>query len=59
MDVAVWSRVYNWVVRKSIFSTYTVATANIFNNSYFLILVYDRKDFEKFPLLTISDFLPK
>ena len=59
MDIAVWFGVYNWVVRKSSFSTYTVATPNIFDNFYFLIPIYDRKDFEKFPLLTISDFLLK
>ena len=56
MDVAVRSGVYNWVVRKSSFSTYTVARPQFFDNFYLRIPIYKRKDFEKLPLSTISDF---
>ena len=57
MDVAVRSGVYNWVVRKSSFSiVYTVASPQFFDNFYLRIPIYKRKDFEKLPLSTISDF---
>ena len=60
----IWTSQYDlgcttgWLERVVLVHThYTVATPKFFDNFYFTIPIYDRKDFEKFPPLTISDFL--